>query len=148
MDTTRIQEAIMAKKKDGATINFNGKVKIAGDFVTGDKNITQTITNIQNNQTPEAFVQALEDVRGRLATLKEEQALLPAQVAEIEVVEGKIAEAAEASQGEKPNGAEIRKTLDEAKAMLESIGGLATATIGAGAILAEIARMAIVVFGG
>ena len=136
------------KKKSGATFNFKDKVEIKGDFVSGDKNITQTITNIQNNQTPEAFVQALEDVRGQLAVLKAEQALLPAQVAEIEIVEGKIVEAVEASQSEKPNGAEIRKTLDEAKAMLESIGGLATATIGAGAILAEIARMAIVVFGG
>jgi len=138
----------MASKKSGATINFNGKVEIAGDVVTGDKIVNQTITNIQNIQSPAEFTQALQHLQGQIAALKEEQALLPAQVEEIEVVEGKLVEVVDASQSDKPNGAAIRKTLDEAKAMLDSIGGAATSAIGLGAILAEIARMAITLFGG
>lgn len=135
----------MAKKKDGTTFNFKGGVEVKGDMFGGDKNITQTITNIQNNPTPQAFVQALQTVQGQLAALKAEQ---PARIEEIEVVEGKLVEVMEASQGEKPSGAEIRKTLDEAKALMDSIGGAATSAIGLSAILAQIAHMAVVVFGG
>lgn len=131
-------------KKAGATFNFNGKVEVKGDMIGRDKIVNQAITNIQNNQTPEGFVQALQTVQGQLAALKAEQ---PEQKAEIEVVEGKVVEAVEASQSEKPDGKEIRRTLDEAKAIMDSIGGAATSAIGLGAILAQIARMAIVVFG-
>ena len=138
----------MAKKKEGATFNFNDKVEVKGDMIGGDKVINQAITNIQNNQTPEAFVQALQAVQGQIAMLKEEKTLLPAQVEEIEVVEGKLVEVVEASQSDKPNGTAIRKTLDEAKAMLDSIGGAATSAIGLGAILAQIAEMVFKVFGG
>lgn len=133
------------KKKADSIFNFNDKVEIKGDMFNGDKVINQTITNIQNNQTPEAFMQALQTVQGQLAALKAEQ---PAQKAEIEVVEGKLVEVVEASQSKQPNGAAIRETLDEAKALLESIGGAATSAIGLGAILAQIAQMAIAVFGG
>lgn len=131
-----------------ATFNIKGNLNVKGDVIDGDKitnNYGDIITNIQNNPTPQAFVQALQTVQGELAALKEEQ---PVQKAEIEIVEGKLIEVAEASQSEKPNGEEIRKTLDEAKSMLESIGGAATAAIGLGAILAQIAHMAITVFGG
>ena len=83
----------MVKKKEGATFNFNDKVEVKGDMIGGDKVINQAITNIQNNQTPEAFVQALQAVQGRISVLKEEKALFPEQVEEIEVVEGKIVEA-------------------------------------------------------
>ncbi len=138
----------MVKKKDGATFNFKGNVEVKGDMIGRDKNITQAITNIQNNQTPEGFLQALQAVQGQITALREEKTLLPAQKEEIEIIEGKIVEVVEASQSEKPNGAKIRETLDEAKAMLDSIGGAATSAIGLGAILAQIADMAIKVFGG
>ena len=138
----------MAKKKDGATFNFNGNVEVKGDMIGGDKIINNTITNIQNIQSPVEFTQALQLLQGQIVALKEEKMLLPAQKEEIEIVEGKIVEAVEASQSDKPNGTEIRKTLDEAKTMLDSIGGAATSAIGLGAILAEIAQMAITIFGG
>jgi hypothetical protein len=141
----------MAKKDGGATFNFNGEVKVEGGMYGGDKivhNYGDTITNIQNIQSPAEFVQALRVLQEQIAALKEDTALLPAQKEEIEIVEGKIVEVVEASQSEKPSGAAIRKTLDDAKAMLDSIGGAATSAIGLGAILAQIADMAIKVFGG
>ncbi len=139
----------MAKNdKASAIFNFKDKVNVKGDMFSGDKNIYNygdIITNVQKNPTPEIFVQALQTVLGQITVLKTEQ---PAQKAEMEVVEGKIAKVVQASQSEMPNGNEIRKTLDEAKVLLESIGETATSAIGLGAILAQIAHMAITVFGG
>ncbi len=48
----------------------------------------------------------------------------------------------------KADGSPKKWTLDEAKAMLESIGGAATSAIGLGAIVAQIAEMVVAVFGG
>ena len=131
-----------------ATFNVKGNLNVKGDVIDGDKIINQTITNIQNIQSPAEFTQALQVLQGQIAALKEEKALLPAQKNEIEIVEAKIVGVVEASQSEKPSGGEIRKALNDAKAMLDSIGGATTSAIGLGAILAQIAEMAFKVFGG
>jgi hypothetical protein len=65
-------KAIMAKKDGGVTFTFNGEVKVEGDMYGGDKivhNYGNTITNIQNIQSPAEFTQALRVLQGQIAAL-------------------------------------------------------------------------------
>ena len=142
----------MAKKKDGSTsFSFKDKVEVKGDIFSGDKNITyegDTITNIQNIQSPVEFGQILEFLQEKITALKVDKTLLPAQKDEIEIVEGKITEVVEATQVAEPNGEEIRETLDDAKKTMDSIAGAITSAVGLGALLGQLAYMATQVFGG
>ncbi len=126
---------------------IKGGIHAGRDVIQGDQTnyITQQIANIQSSAE---FVRALNEVQAQIAALKTQPGLDDADIKMIEVVEGRIAGAADEAKKDKPAPDMIVPKLEKAKATLETFNKSLGAAAALGTTLGGLVALAIKLFGG
>jgi len=129
----------VARARDGIAVA--GGIHAGRDVIMGDQynDLRQQIAQIATR--PE-FVAQLQTLQAELAKLEQQEALPPAQAAQIDVVKEDVQRAIEEAQKPEPLGARITATLTGAKGVIEAISGSVQAAVGLGAVLATLIQIA------
>ncbi len=130
-----------------------GRISIAGgvhagrDVIMGDQynDFRQQIAQIAS---PEEFLVQARELQAKVAEIKRQPDLLPAQAETIAVVEGQVKQVIEEAQKPKPLAARIHATLTGAKAVMDSLGEGVKSAVGLGAAIAGLGQIALKLFGG
>jgi hypothetical protein len=124
-----------------------GSIKAGRDVIMGDQynDLRQQVAQIAS---PAEFVARAQELQAKIAEIKKQPDLLPAQVETIEVVEGQVKQAIEEAHKPQPLAARINATLTGAKAVMDSLGDSVKAAVGLGTVLAGLGQIAIKLFGG
>lgn len=134
-----------SKQSGERSYTIKGDVKAGRDIIMGDQTInTQYLSSVQ---TPSEFVEALQKLQEEIANLKKDPALAPPEVRRIEVVEADVQDAIEEAKKPEPLADRINKTLDGAKETMEKLSGSVGTAMALGAGLAQLAQVAIKLFG-
>jgi len=125
----------------------HGKIQAGRDVIMGDQynDLRQQVAQIAS---PQEFVAQAKELQTKIAEIKQQPDLLPAQVRRIEAVEGDVQEVVQEAQKEKPVGKRINETLVSAKETMEKLGASVTAAMGLGAVLGGLGQIALKLFGG
>lgn len=143
--TTRKRAPTVGTMKGGIVVG--GSIKAGRDVIMGDQynDLRQQVAQISS---PDEFVARAQELQAKMAEVKQQPDLLPAQVETIEVVEGQIKQVIEEAQKPKPLATRINATLTGAKAVMDSLGDSVKSAIGLGAVLAGLGQIALKLFGG
>ena len=143
--TTRKRAPTVGTMKGGVLVG--GNIRAGRDVIMGDQynDMRQQVAQISS---PAEFVARAQELQARIAEVKQQSDLLPAQVETIEVVEGQVKQVIEEAQKPKPLAARINATLTGARAVMDSLGDSVKSAIGLGAVLAGLGQIALKLFGG
>lgn len=137
-----------SKLTGGNVFNFHGNVNVQGAMIGGDQ------TNYYNNQqtfnitSPAQFIDELQKLKDAIEQLKSQSNVDPAAVRRMDLVQADIEDAVEEAKKEKPAGERIKTTLDGAKEVMDKVGGSVTSAMNLGTTLANLAMIAMKLFGG
>jgi hypothetical protein len=145
---TQTQEAASTLSDSGGpSYNFSGPVTI-GQFIGRDQTVYHVGDQTINVNSPADFAAGLQVVQTQVAALKQQADLTSAQIRNLEVVEQKVAEAAEQAAQPEPDGHSIKRALQEAKDTVELLTGSIGAAVGLGTLLGNLIAGAARLFGG
>jgi hypothetical protein len=142
---TRKRAPTVGTMKGGVVVG--GSIRAGRDVIMGDQynDLRQQVAQISS---PAEFVARAQELQTKIAEIKKQPDLLPAQVETMQVVEGQVKQVIEEAQKPKPLAARINATLTGAKAVMDSLGDSVKSAIGLGAVLAGLGQIAIKLFGG
>ena len=128
-------------------IVVGGDIRAGRDVIMGDQynDMRQQVAQISS---PAEFIAKAQELQAKIAEIKKQPNLLPAQAATLDVVEGNVKQAIQAAQEPQPVGARINATLTGAKAVMDSMGKSVTSAVGLGTVLAGLGQIALKLFGG
>ena len=151
----------MAKKTSGAkskpaakrrasgtsSISVKGGIHAGRDVIMGDQynDFRQQVAQISS---PQEFVAKAQELQTKIAEIKQQPDLLPAQRQTIQVVEGQVKEVIDEAKKPQPLPARISATLTGAKAVMDSLGESVKSAVGLGTVLAGLGQIALKLFGG
>jgi hypothetical protein len=127
--------------------HVSGGIHAGRDVIMGDQynDFRQQVAHIAS---PQEFLARAHELQAKVAEIKRQPDLLPAQVETLEVVEGQVQQVVEEAQKPKPLGARITATLTGAKAVMDSLGEGVKSAIGLGGAIAGLGQIALKLFGG
>jgi hypothetical protein len=143
--TTRKRAPTVGTMKGGVVVG--GNIRAGRDVIMGDQynDLRRQVAQISS---PQEFVARAQELQAKIAEVKQQPDLLPAQIETMEVVEGQVKQVIEEAQKQKPLAARIHATLTGAKAVMDTLGDSVKSAIGLGAVLAGLGQIAIKLFGG
>lgn len=133
-------------KVDGPVYNIQGGIHSGRDTNLGDQ-YNYNIAS-QEPRTQDEFAAALASLQAQIAELKRQPGLTTVQQFNIQVAEGKLAEAADQAKLPAPAGGRIQAALKEAKEFLDVVSGSLQSAVNLGTIIGTLASLAIKLFGG
>ena len=125
-----------------------GDVTAQRDVIFGDQynyNFQQQVAQIQS---PQEFVEKLQELHSELTQIKQQPDLLPEHKETLEIVEGDVAEVIEEAKKPQPKLARIKARLDAAEGVMTSLGKSVAAAVGLGTAIAGFGQIALKLFGG
>ena len=133
-----------------------GNVTARRDIVIGDQYnikahnvaLRDLYQSIEQVRSPKEFVAKAQEVKAKIAEIKQDPQLPAAQQEAIDVVEGQVQQVIDEAQKPKPLAARINATLTGAKAVMDSLGSGVKSAIGLGTALAGLGQIAAKLFGG
>ena len=133
----------------GPTFNIQGGIHANRDVIMGDQHNTinqnQSTTNIN---TPSQFMEELKKIKEEIERLKSLPNVDPAAVRRMDLVQADIDDVVDEAKKEAPTAERIKTTLDGAKEVMDKIGGSVVSAINLGTTLANLAGIAMKLFGG
>jgi hypothetical protein len=137
------------KPAGGNIFNIQGGIHVKGNMVAGD----QTNYYYNNQQTfnitsPMQFMDELQKLRDEIERLKSKPDVDKATALRMELAQTEIDSAMDEAKKEEPAAERIKTTLDNAKETMDKLGGSVTSAINLGTTLANLAMIAIKIFGG
>jgi L-ribulose-5-phosphate 3-epimerase UlaE len=132
-------------KTGSKSYNIRGGIQAGRDVILGDQQIINTqITTIK---TSADFVTELEKIESEIKKIKKNSGIPKPDKQRIAAAQENIRAAILEAQRNKPLGTKIKETLDNAKEIMEKVTGNINVAIGLGAIIGELAQVALRVFG-
>jgi hypothetical protein len=105
-------------------------------------------TGIAQIASPPEFVTRAQEMQTKLAEIKQQPELSPAQARRIEAVEGAVMDAIAEARKPQPIGERINATLSDAKETMDKLAASVKSAAGLGAALAALGQVALKLFGG
>jgi len=138
LDASKAEAVIPPASK--VSVKVSGGIHAGHDVVVGEQtNIyRQQIANIN---TPVAFVKELQRIHAQIAVLRQQPDLDPMDKRTVEIVEGRILEAAKEAKKPKPDHTTITSALEKAKKTMELLTGSIAAAAGLGAAIAGLIQL-------
>ena len=137
------------KPAGGNVFNVQGGIHVQGTMIGGDQtnyyyNNQQTI----NITSPAQFMDELQKLREEIERLKSQPEVDKASALRMELAQAKIDSAVAEAEKEEPVAERIRDTLDGARETMDKIDGSITSAVNLGTTLANLAMIAMKLFGG